>query len=76
MRFIGILLTLLLVALLAYFLVTGAFSSPQASLQKAAHEAGVPGGSPQNREEIKQRVEGMLQKSAEEQKKVLDEATR
>ncbi len=76
MRLIGILLSLLLVALLAYFLVTGALSSPKAAVEKTTQEAGVPGGPVRNREEIKQRVEEMLQKSADEQKKAIDEATR
>ncbi len=76
MRLIGILISLLLVALLAYFLVTGALSSPKAAVEKAAQEAGVQGGPMRNREEIKQRVEEMLQKSADEQKKAIDEATR
>jgi len=77
MRFIGMLLSLLILALLAYYLITGSLSSsPGSSLNKAAQEAGVPGGSFKSGEDVKRRVEGMLQKSAEEQQKAIDESAR
>jgi len=75
MRFIGMFLALLLIALLAYWLTTGSFSfSPSSPLNQAARESGVPGGSFTSGNEVKRRVEGMLQKKVENQEKAINEA--
>jgi len=70
------LFALLILALLTYYLVTGTRSLPSAPIEKTAQEAGLPGGSFKSGEDIKKRVEEMLQKRAEEQQKAIDESAR
>jgi hypothetical protein len=80
MRFIGMLIALLLAFLLAYYYATGAWPGSSADkgnpLERASKKAAVEGGPILDGKMAKERVEELLRKQEEAQKKAMEESVR
>ncbi|HOW51178.1 MAG TPA: hypothetical protein PLV42_03920 [bacterium] len=80
MRMIGMLIALMLSMLLIYYYVTGAWPGSSAkkenALERASKEAQVEGGPISSGKEAKERVEAILKKQEEDQKKMIEEASK
>jgi Tfp pilus assembly protein PilN len=81
MKMIGILITLLIVMLLAYYQMTGSWpwapaEKKETALERASKEAQVEGGPIRNGQEAKERVEQLMKEQEEAQKKMMEEASK
>ncbi len=80
MRFVGMLIALLIALLLSYYYITGAWPGSGADkgnpLERASKKAEIEGGPILDGKMAKDRVEEMLRKQEEAQKKAMEEATR
>ena len=76
MRFIGMLIALFIAAALTYYMITGSWpgQAKKNPLEEASKKAAVEGGPIVDPKMAKERVEGMLKKQEEAQKKALEES--